>query len=48
MLRKRIEIPVIGDDKYIYVRFVSANCIEYAVGDVDENIAEDTIKGENL
>jgi len=48
VLRKRIEIAVVGDDKYIYIRFVSTNCIEYAVGDAEGNIDENTIKSENF
>lgn len=46
VLRKRIEISVVGDDYFIYIRFVSANSIEYAVGDADGNIKDDSIKCE--
>lgn len=44
VLRKRIEIPVTGADSYIYIRIVSSNCIEYAVGDSEGNIEDATIK----
>lgn len=44
VLRKRIEIPLVGDDYYIYIRLVSTNSIEYAVGDADGNIDDETVK----
>lgn len=48
VFRKRIEIPLVGDDNYIFIRFISANGIEYAVGDADGNIYEDTIQSESF
>lgn len=48
VLRKRIEIPITGDASYIYIRIVSSNCIEYAVGDADGNIDDTTIKSESF
>lgn len=48
--RKFIEIEAdfTGDDCYIYVRPISVNSFEYAVGDADGNIDERTIKAETL
>ena len=46
VFRKRLEIPVIGDDKSIYIRIVSTEIIEYAVGNSEGVIDTETIKCE--
>lgn len=48
VFRKRIEIPYVSDEEYLYIRFVSTNGIEYAIGDAEGNIDETSIKQEML
>lgn len=48
VFRKRIEVSVTGEDCYIYIRLLSSNTFEYAIGDGQGNINEETIKRESL
>lgn len=44
VMRKRLEIDKCGDDLFVYVRLKTRDAIEYALGDINGKIDEDTIK----
>lgn len=48
VLRKRIIVPLVGEDKYIYIRLVSTSSIEYAIGDAEGKIAHNTIQSDKF
>ena len=48
VLRKRIEIPYVSEDDFIYIRFVSVNDIEYAIGDLDGKVDESSVRQEKF
>lgn len=48
IFRKRIELPVTGENYFVYIRLVETDTIEIGVGESEDKIMEETIRREKF